>query len=189
MLSSFYRSPRNMLILLACVVFMADQLSKWAILVPLYGGHEGDFLSWLVSASPRFGYPPVEITGFFNLVMVWNHGISFGMFNDGGLGDVMGSGIDWSRWLLSGLAVVVSVVFAVWGWRVQRMLASWAFGLIIGGALGNVLDRLRFGAVADFFDVHVLGFHWPAFNIADAAIVIGAGLFMWDAWREDKRQR
>lgn len=118
------------------------------------------------------GFRAIEITGFFNLVMVWNSGVSFGMFN---------SGAETTRWLLTGLAVAVAIGLAVWLRGLTKRLPVFAVGLVIGGALGNVVDRLQYGAVADFFDLHVAGWHWPAFNIADAAITVGVVLLLLDA--------
>jgi signal peptidase II len=99
---------------------------------------------------------------------VWNPGISFGMLADGG--DVM-------RYLLTALALAVA------GWLIWKVpqfqrLERLGAGLIAGGAIGNAIDRLRFGKVVDFIDVYVQTWHWPAFNIADAAITIGAGLWI-----------
>ena len=114
---------------------------------------------------------PVELTPFLNLVVVWNPGVSFGM-----LGGVGAAG----PWLLIGVALVITAGFLVWlAWSTERLHAT-ALGLVIGGAVGNVIDRLRFGAVLDFVDLHLLGYHWPAFNVADAAITAGAVLLLGD---------
>jgi signal peptidase II len=135
----------------AAAVVVLDQLTKWAI------------LTWLDRAF--------ALTPFFNLVVVWNRGVSFGMFDsDGAL----------APWLLSGLALAVVLALLVWLRRVEHPLPGVGLGLIIGGAVGNVIDRVRFGAVIDFLDVHALGWHWPAFNVADSAICIGAALLLVD---------
>jgi signal peptidase II len=76
---------------------------------------------------------------------------------------------------------VIVVVLAVWLTRVDRLLLGAALGFIVGGAIGNIIDRLRFGAVADFLDVHAMGFHWPAFNIADTMITVGAAVLIFDS--------
>lgn len=115
--------------------------------------------------------PPIEVSSFFNLVMVWNYGVSFGMFSEPGSSTV---------WLLIGVAVLIVGILGYWLTKTTDRLLGIAFGLVIGGALGNVIDRLRFGAVADFFDFHVMGYHWPAFNIADSAICIGVAILLWD---------
>lgn len=140
---------------LAALTIVLDQLTKvWAI-AELWD-------------PPRF----FEVTGFFNLVMVWNRGVSFGMFsNDSAIGP----------YILSTLAVGIAVFLFFWLRKAENRLVAAALGLVIGGALGNVIDRLRFGAVADFLDFHVAGYHWPAFNIADSAITVGVALLVFDS--------
>ena len=91
-------------------------------------------------------------------------------------------------WLLSGLALAVVVALGFWLRRVAHPLVGVALGLIIGGALGNVIDRVRFGAVVDFLDFHALGYHWPAFNVADSAICVGAALLLVDGLLAPRRQ-
>lgn len=145
-------------LLVALVVFVADQVSKW----------------WLLEIVQMPLVRFIEITPFFNLVMVWNRGVSFGLFAHDH--DVM-------PYVLSAIAVAVSVGLGVWLSRTRRMLPTVALGMIIGGAIGNVVDRLRFGAVADFFDVHVAGWHWPAFNVADSGITVGVALLLIDGLR------
>jgi signal peptidase II len=135
----------------AAAVIVLDQLTKWAI------------LTWLDRA--------IALTPFFNLVVVWNRGVSFGMFDSNGA---------LAPWLLSGLALAVVLALLLWLRRIEHPLPGAGLGLIIGGALGNVIDRVRFGAVVDFLDVHALGWHWPAFNAADSAICIGAALLLVD---------
>ena len=154
-------SLRNGL-LIAILVIAFDQLTKWIALSGL--GLEGN---------------PIEVTSFFNLVLVWNRGVSFGMFNDAGAA---------GPWILSGLAIAVVLGLLYWLRQVEGWLTVTALGLVIGGAIGNVIDRFRFGAVVDFLDVHVAGYHWPAFNIADAAICIGAGLLLVDGLLSPERQ-
>lgn len=139
----------------ALIVFGLDQATKW----------------WIVESVMR---PPriIPVAPFFNLVMGWNRGVSFGMFNhDSPL----------NAWLFAGLALVIVVVLLFWLRKAERRLVGFAIGLIVGGALGNVVDRLRFGAVADFLDFHLGGYHWPAFNVADSGITIGAALLLADA--------
>ncbi len=135
----------------ALATFIVDQLTK----------------AWLLDIVSAPGQPPLEITSFFNLVMVWNPGVSFGLF----------AGLD-ARWPLIALAIGLSIALLWWDRSHTTRWQHIATGLIVGGALGNVMDRLRFGAVADFFDVHVAGYHWPAFNIADSGIVIGVGMLL-----------
>lgn len=129
----------------------------------------------LVFDPPRI----LEVTGFFNLVPVWNTGVSFGLFGDTGT----------SRWILVAVALVIVVVLLVWLTRAGPGMVAIALVMVIGGALGNVLDRVFYGAVIDFFDIHAFGFHWPAFNIADAAIVLGTALLLYDGLFGSPRAR
>jgi signal peptidase II len=143
--------------MVAVVAFIADQASKlWIVdhlkLADINGG--------------------IELLPFFKLVMVWNYGISFGMFADGG---------DARRWILIGIALAITALMTVWLWKSKHSLMSLALGLVIGGAIGNIIDRLRWGAVADFFYFHYEEWYWPAFNIADSAIFIGVVLLCWDS--------
>ncbi|WP_339325388.1 signal peptidase II [Pararhodospirillum photometricum] len=87
----------------------------------------------------------------------------------------------WNAWILSGLAAGITVFLLVWLRRAETSLQVFALGLVIGGALGNVIDRVLYGAVVDFLDVHGFGYHWPAFNLADAAISTGAALLIGEA--------
>jgi signal peptidase II len=142
----------------ALIAFVVDQASKlW-------------FVDHLKLAETEGG---IEVLPFFKLVMVWNHGISFGMF---------ASADDASRrWMLIGVATVITAIMLVWLWKARYGLLSLGLGLVIGGAVGNVVDRLRWGAVADFFYFHYEEWYWPAFNIADSAIFIGVVLLCWDS--------
>lgn len=141
---------------LAAAVFVADQISKW----------------WILGLFQDTVRPIIEITPFFNLVLAWNRGISFGMFGNAGA---------YSVEILIALTLLISLALAVWMMRAETRLTLAGLGLIIGGAVGNVIDRFRFGAVTDFLDFHVLGYHWPAFNVADSAIVIGAAVLIWES--------
>jgi len=145
---------------LAAAVCAADQASKPWLMGLVAGG-------------------PVEVTPFFNLVMVWNSGVSFGLLQQEGDG----------RWLLIALAAAIVAGLSVWLWRRPGRRLALALGAVIGGALGNVADRLNYGAVADFFDFHVAGWHWPAFNIADAAIVLGVLGLLLDSLLSQERAR
>lgn len=140
---------------LLVVTLVADQVSKQLL------------LGFLLKAG---AIVPV-IDGFFRLVIVWNRGVSFGLF--AGHDDMI-------RWALSGLAIVVSVVLAVWLFRTRDCLVALGLGCVIGGALGNVVDRVRFGAVFDFLDFHAFGYHWPAFNVADSGIFVGVAALLVD---------
>lgn len=143
-------------IILAGLIIVADQFTKWLIMME-------------VMNPPRV-IPVIPVGNMgINLVMAWNTGVSFSMLRDTG------------PWLLSGLAIVVSIGLVIWLMRLNARLPGYAVGLIIGGALGNVIDRLRFGAVFDFIDFYVGDWHWPAFNLADSAITIGVILLLFDA--------
>jgi signal peptidase II len=142
-------------VIIAVSILVADWVSKFLLI---------DYMTGLGR--------PLQLTPFFNLVMVWNEGVSFGLLRSPGD----------SRWLLVILSLAIVVGLVVWARRSDQPLVLVAVGGIIGGALGNVWDRVYYGAVADFFDIHVLGYHWPAFNIADSAITIGVGLLLIDGF-------
>ena len=135
---------------LAGATAAADQLVKWWVLTDLM-------------RPPA----PIEVAPFFNLVLVWNRGISFGLIG-GGVG----------AWMFVGLAAAIVAVLGLWLARTPVRWVGIALGCVIGGAVGNVIDRLRFGAVVDFLDFHLAGYHWPAFNLADAAITVGVILLL-----------
>jgi signal peptidase II len=154
-------------LLIALVIILADQLSKWWMVTKVLRGTKApiiDFVSFLKLPAEQMEYAIVKVTSFLNFVMVWNPGVSFGLLQTNKQAVVYG---------LSAMAIAVSIGFVVWLWRDARPIRALTVGLVVGGALGNVWDRLRFGAVIDFIDVHVAGFHWPAFNVADSAITIG----------------
>jgi len=114
----------------------------------------------------------IRVAPFFDIVLVWNRGVSFGLFNnDTGLNAIV----------FSLVAAIIVGFLLVWLKRARQPLVAAAIGLVIGGAVGNVADRLRFGAVVDFLDFHLAGWHWPAFNVADSAICIGVGLMLIDS--------
>lgn len=139
---------------IALIVIVLDQLSKATIVRHF---QEGD------------GF---IVTSFFNLVRVHNHGAAFSF---------LASASGWQRWLFVGLGAVAAV-FIVWMLRSHpgQKLFSWALALILGGALGNVIDRLVHGYVVDFIQLHAMGWAFPSFNIADSAITVGAGLLILD---------
>lgn len=135
-------------LLIAATVLTLDQAHKWYMLEVLDIANRA----------------PITVTSFFNLVMVWNPGISFGMFG----------GLDYSHYIFTAVAIIISIFLVFWLRKTTHSLAASAIGAVIGGAIGNAIDRVRFGAVADFLDFHIAGYHWPAFNIADASIFTGA---------------
>jgi len=158
-----FGSPQRLGLALVVAVIVADQLSKHWI------------YHMLVVDGPR----SILVTPFFNLVTVWNYGVSFGMFNNGSAA---------GAWIFIMVALAISLALATWLVRTDSRLVSAALGLILGGAVGNVVDRLRFGAVFDFLDFHAAGWHWPAFNVADAAIVVGVSVLFIDSLFGDDRE-
>lgn len=147
---------------LAVAVAVLDQATKWWIVQ-------------VVMQPPRI----IPITPFFNLVMGWNKGISFGLLGGG-----------YNTWIFIVIAVVIIGVLGVWLRRAETQLTASAIGLVIGGAVGNVIDRLRAGAVADFLDFHIAGYHWPAFNLADSVIFMGAAaLILESLFRPSERPK
>lgn len=156
------------------------QDSGWRLLwVPLVIIALDQLTKQLILATLNL-YERVQVLPFFDIVHARNFGAAFSFLSDAG---------GWQRWFFTALAVVVSALLVIWMRRQGRSewRLNWAFALVIGGALGNVLDRLQHGYVVDFLDLYVrLGdttHHWPAFNVADSAIVIGAGLMIWDGFR------
>jgi signal peptidase II len=148
----------------AAVVLILDQVSKVILLDVMRP--EG------VLGTPFFSDKIVEALPFFNFRMAWNTGISFSMFDGGGA----------TTYIL--IAVQMAIIAgAIWWLRtVTAAFIQVAFGLIIGGGLGNIIDRARWGAVADFFDFHVAGWHFATFNVADSCISIGMALWLLDAF-------
>jgi signal peptidase II len=114
---------------------------------------------------------PVSVTGFFNLTLLYNRGAAFSLLSDAG---------GWQHWLFSGIALLVAALISVWLYRLpaRARLEPLALALVLGGALGNLIDRLRFGHVVDFIQLHYRELYWPAFNLADSAITLGAGLLI-----------
>jgi signal peptidase II len=110
----------------------------------------------------------IKVTPFFNLVWTGNDGVSFGMLQ----------GLDHGKWFLSALALAITGFFFIWLLRTKSLWAACFIGLIIGGALGNIFERLAYGHVIDILDFHAYGYHWPAFNINDAAIFCGVAAIM-----------
>jgi len=156
-------SPVHFAVLAVIPTIVLDQLSKQAVMILL-----DDFGSRRVVVLPDF----------FNLVEVWNTGVSFGMLGGFGL----------PPWVLTAISLLICAGLAWWLWRGAARLPATGIGLVIGGAIGNVVDRLRWGGVFDFADFHVGAWHWPAFNVADAAIVIGVGLLLLDSVFLERRR-
>ena len=123
--------------------------------------------------------PVPVISGFFDLVNIRNRGAAFGFLNR--------SDIEWQFWLFLGATLVAVWAIAVLARNTRQSLLLVGLGLILGGALGNLVDRLRFRAVVDFLDVYWRGWHWPAFNVADMGICLGAACALLALWRPEGR--
>ncbi|WP_299396972.1 signal peptidase II [Pelagibius sp.] len=147
---------------LAAVILVLDQITKAAILATMPGPGS-----------------VVEVTGFFNLVLTYNTGVSFGLLQNDS---------PWGPYLLSGLALAVVAALLVWVKRQPVGLLPYGIGLVVGGAIGNVIDRMHQPGVVDFLDFHLAELHWPAFNVADSAIVCGAALIVVDGLFEMGRK-
>ena len=141
----------------AAVIFIADQITKHIIL--------------RVVDLDRIGQIQV-LDPWFNFTMVWNRGVSFGLFQ---------ADSDWQRYILIAVSLVIASLLAVWMLKAERRLQALSFGMIIGGAVGNVVDRFAYGAVADFLDFSGLYFPY-VFNIADAGISVGVAILLLDAF-------
>ncbi len=137
-------------------IIAADQLAKWVVLARLAPGERR------------------EVTDFFNLVLVFNKGAAFSFLAEAG---------GWQTPILVAFALGAALIVSALLLRSpgRRMFCA-GLALILGGALGNVIDRLRFGHVVDFLDLHAAGWHWPAFNVADSAITLGAALLILDGF-------
>ncbi|CAK0770431.1 Lipoprotein signal peptidase [Azospirillaceae bacterium] len=147
----------------------------WASLTTLVLDQTSKF--WILSFFEPTSKSPIlprmfPVTSFFNLVLTWNRGVSFGLFAHDSRA---------VAWTLAGLAVGLSVLLFVWLSQAERLLPAIGLGLVIGGALGNAIDRLRFGAVTDFLDFHLADVHFWAFNVADSGISIGVALIVIDS--------
>jgi len=142
--------------LLAAVVFVADQLSKY----------------WIIHTVDLESVGTIPVLPFFSLTWVQNYGVSMGMLQ---------AASDTGRWLLVGVTAIISIVVAVWITREKHVWDRLALGLILGGALGNIVDRIRFGYVVDFVHLHAGQWSFYVFNVADAAISAGVAILLWRA--------
>jgi signal peptidase II len=143
-------------LILATVIIVLDQITKlWITKSFVYG-------------------ESVAVTDFFNLVLVHNSGAAFSLLSNAG---------GWQRWLFSAIAVIASVwIILLLRKHKQEKLFCFALTLILGGALGNLIDRAAYGYVVDFLDFYWNSYHFPAFNIADSAVTCGAGLLLWESF-------
>lgn len=124
---------------------------------------------------------PVELNPFVNLIVVWNRGISYGLLQQDG---------DLGRWVLIIVSIIAAIGLSFWIRRTSAKLLAVSLGLIVGGAIGNVIDRLRYGAVFDFIQFHIGSWDWYVFNVADAAIVAGVVGLLYDSFvLEGRRAR
>ena len=145
---------------IAGLIVVADQVTKYAV-VQYFAVNN-----------------TVVVTSFLNLLLVYNPGAAFSFLSDAA---------GWQRWFFVAIALIASawIVILLRQYPNQRLFAL-ALSLVLAGAIGNVIDRILFGAVVDFLDFHAYGWHWPAFNVADSAITCGALLLIWDAFRRGK---
>jgi len=143
-------------LILAALVLVLDQVTKW----------------WVLEVIDLDRIGQIVVAPFLNLTMVWNRGVTFGL---------LGSDLWFKPLLLGGLALVIAALLLRWLARAESWRIAWGLGLVLGGAVGNVIDRARFGAVVDFVHLHAAGYHWYVFNLADSAIVSGVGLLLLDA--------
>ncbi|HEV7260065.1 MAG TPA: signal peptidase II [Bosea sp. (in: a-proteobacteria)] len=151
-------SARRLGVSIALVVFLADQALKLWLLFGLRLAETG----------------PFAVTPFMNIVLAWNRGISYGLFQQG---------TDIGRWGLVVISIVAAVWLGRWMWREPRTLTVVSLALLVGGALGNGLDRAVYGAVVDFVHLHYGDFSWYIFNIADVAIVVGVVGLLYESFR------
>ena len=151
-------SARRLGLAIVLVVFLADQALKLWLLFGLHLAETG----------------PFAVTPFMNIVLAWNRGISYGLFQQHS---------DLGRWALVLISIVAAVWLWRWMWREERSLTVVSLALVVGGALGNGLDRAVYGAVVDFVHLHCGSFSWYIFNIADAAIVVGVVGLLYESFR------
>jgi signal peptidase II len=151
-------SARRLGVSVALIVFLADQALKLWLLFGLRLAETG----------------PYAVTSFMDIVLAWNRGISYGLFQQG---------TDIGRWALVVISIVAAVWLGRWMWREQRPLTVVSLALLVGGALGNGLDRAVYGAVVDFVHLHYGDFSWYIFNIADVAIVVGVVGLLYESFR------
>ena len=144
------------------ILIFLDQVTKWWII---------NYIMQPIKILP--------ITPFFNIVLTWNSGISFGIFSNQGSFSVI---------ILSTLATLIVFFLAVWLMKAENKKLIIGLICIIGGAIGNIIDRVYHGAVIDFLDFHIKNYHWPAFNVADSCIFIGATLIILDSLFPNKKE-
>ncbi len=156
-------------IIIAIAVAFFDLLSKRVIFAILEN----------IAQNQVTSFPEIEITSFFNLVYVWNRGVSFGMFNQ----------LENSHIIFSSIQFCIIIILFFWLYRNEKPHFAWALGFVIGGAFGNLIDRINNGAVADFLDFHIASYHWPAFNLADSFVFIGVAILVFDEILFNKKKK
>lgn len=152
-MTAVMRGSRGPAVLLAGSLFVADQVTKLIML------HMVDLAAG-----------PVRVLPVLDFVLVWNRGISYGLFQQSGAG----------RWILVALTIAATVALTVWMLRTERQRTRLALAAVVGGALGNLVDRIAYGAVVDFVHIHWGTWSWYVFNVADAAIVVGVAVLVLD---------
>jgi signal peptidase II len=152
-------SSRRPFVIILLLTIILDQLSKL----------------WVFYGLDIAVTQPIEVTSFFNLVLVWNRGISYGLFQQS---------TEMGRWALTLFKLVAAVGLSIWAWRAQEKRLSLGLGLIAGGAVGNAVDRIHYGAVLDFAHFFWGNLSWYVFNIADAAIVVGVIVLLYDSFKQ-----
>ena len=149
---------------LSALVIVLDQVTKW------------------LAVGLLDPYQPVPVVPFFNLTLMFNTGAAFSFLAGAG---------GWQRWFFAGFAILMSAVLVAWLLRLapgERLMAV-ALSLVLGGAVGNLIDRLDTGRVVDFLDVYVGDWHWPAFNVADSAITLGVILLLFSSFRGEQGEQ
>jgi signal peptidase II len=121
-----------------------------------------------IAFRDQLQYPAIKITSFLNLVKVLNSGVSFGMFRD----------LSGGKYIILLINFAILLALLIWLYKNRTIYLTWSIAFIIGGAIGNMIDRIKNHAVADFIDFHFFGYHWPSFNLADSAIFLGATLLL-----------
>jgi signal peptidase II len=168
-------------------VIFADQYSKWLVMENLLSVKQGtpEFFNWFFTRHAlsyflldREEFKVISVAPWFNLILVWNQGVSFGLFDNAA---------PHRELIFIALSAIISLQLVIWLALSRNRLTSFALALIIGGAWGNVIDRIRFAAVGDFLDIHVGDLHWPTFNFADSCIVLGAFLLILQSLSDGKK--
>lgn len=160
-------------LIVAGAVCVFDQVLKWVILNAVFPGQ---------SMTTTFAPEPIVVTPFLNIVLVWNRGASFGLFS---------SHSSWTPVFLSAIALIIAGFLVYWLRKTDSRFLAASIGSVIGGAIGNVVDRAIHGAVVDYLDFYLPGTtlpHWPAFNLADIGISVGAALILVDGLFERREK-